>query len=305
MQSTEPWPNLFVPGASKSGTSSLHRYLQQHPDIWMSEEKEPVFFNRTERYQSRKSQQYYLSLFNKGKDKRYRGESSTDYMQSVDAVQRIKETATNPKFIFILRNPIDRAFSHFTWLKGIGQETRTFEEAFLSSHQQFMSRLCDQPSYYSEGLYYTWISRYFDVFGNENVHLLLFENLKSNTLASLNSCFVFLGLSPLNHVEIRHENKSIMLKSPFYGKMIVLLSSESDNIYKHLYRFVFPDRLRIYVRRRLIHALNHFKYKMGSQTVAPHLDNNLRKWVGDFYQDEVRKLREITNLNLHLWEDFQ
>ena len=70
-------PNLFIPGAGKSGTSSLHKYLNQHPDIYMSKNKEPHFFCHDD-FNSK--WEAYLQFYQEGIDKRYRGESSTGYM---------------------------------------------------------------------------------------------------------------------------------------------------------------------------------------------------------------------------------
>ncbi|WPP53203.1 sulfotransferase family protein [Catalinimonas niigatensis] len=307
MQHKEYWPNLFVPGAGKSGTSSLHDYLNQHPDIWMSIEKEPVFFDRLERYKSIKSRKHYLSLFAKGKDKLYRGESSTNYMVSEDAALRIEGTLNNPKFIFILRNPIDRAFSHYNWLKGRGFESRSFQKAFLDSYQQFENKREKlYPSYYSEGLYATWIGNYIRIFEKENIHLTLTENLKSDTLNTLNGCFAFLGLPPLEHIKNLHKNESVLLKdASFYRKMTILLSEEGDNFIKDIYRFIFPDSIRIYLRRHLVNGLDFFKDNMISHLPIPVMDKELRAWVKNFYTEEVVRLGKITSLDCYPWKDFQ
>ena len=93
-------PNLFIPGAGKSGSSSLHNYLKLHPDIYMSELKEPHFFSHDENYFSKTQTEKYYELFKNGKKYKYRGESSTGYMVFPHVIDRIKMDKKKPKFIF-------------------------------------------------------------------------------------------------------------------------------------------------------------------------------------------------------------
>lgn len=305
MRTELPWPNLFVPGAGKSATTSLHLYLNQHPDIWMSKDKEPVFFNNLGRYQSKKSRKFYLSLFEKGKDKQYRGESSTDYMYSELAIKHIKETVRDPKFIFILRNPIDRAISHYNWLKGIGFEKRPFREAFICSLEEYEKGQIIHPSYYSHGLYYNWINKYLEIFGANNIHLILSENLRLKALDTLNSCFTFLGLFPLDHIDYQYENESKTLKSPaFYRKMTVLMSEQGESKYKDFYRKVVPDYIRIFLRKQVSNGLSFYKAHIASRAQVPNFDQSLRVWVKSFYSQDVSELRKLTDIDIFLWEEF-
>lgn len=108
-------PNLFIPGAAKSGSSSLHEYLKFHPDIFMSDIKEPHYFSHKENYYNRKSE--YYGLFENTRSYKYRGESSTGYMVFPGVIDRIKNDIGDAKFIFVLRNPIDRCFSHYHWVR--------------------------------------------------------------------------------------------------------------------------------------------------------------------------------------------
>ena len=119
-------PNLFVPGAAKSGTSSLHEYLNQHPDIFMSNMKEPHFWTSPQKYGNF---EWYSSLFEESSTKKYRGESSTGYMVFDHFLDRVTKYVEAPRFIFLLRNPIDRTYSHYRWLKGLGSEKLSFRSA--------------------------------------------------------------------------------------------------------------------------------------------------------------------------------
>ena len=103
------YPNLFIPGAAKSGTTSLHELLDLHPNISMSCVKEPHFWTRLEFENfTKKDIGNYLSLFDEKKNAKYRGESSTGYMVFPSFIEHLKQHYdSQPKFIFILRNPID------------------------------------------------------------------------------------------------------------------------------------------------------------------------------------------------------
>ncbi|MFI5134832.1 MAG: sulfotransferase, partial [Chitinophagales bacterium] len=125
------FPNLFVVGAAKAGTTSLHYALGQHPDVFMSEKKEPGYFVWPE-----KELQFinngklikhprflvnhlddYLKLFEEGREKKIRGESSTTYLffygKCIANINRIHPDPSNVNIVITLRNPVDRAFSQY------------------------------------------------------------------------------------------------------------------------------------------------------------------------------------------------
>src|SRR5437660_2918601 len=117
-----PRPNFFIAGAPKCGTSSMHDYLGQHPEVYMSEEmKEPGFFNPDLRVNTARradTEEKYLSLFQKGVGKRRLGESSTWYMLSKVAAKLIGEWDGLSQAILMIRNPMDAAYSlhgHVLW----------------------------------------------------------------------------------------------------------------------------------------------------------------------------------------------
>ena len=117
-------PNLFIVGAAKSGTTSLHNYLNQHPDVFMCTPKEPHFLINNEIGKDRISigvsdKNKYLNLFLKGKKKQYRGESSVMYLMYPDIVipKINQQYGEDCKIIIMLRNPIERAYSGFQHVK--------------------------------------------------------------------------------------------------------------------------------------------------------------------------------------------
>ncbi len=198
-----PLPNLLIPGAGKSGTTSLHGYLSQHPDVFMSEWKEPHFFSNPEFYE--KGLGEYAKLFQDAGSARVRGESSTSYFQHPQVVERIEASLPQCRFIFVLRNPIDRAESHFRWMASIGLEDRPLREALLADVDQsprFSDRIGGSKFrfYVDASRYGTYVHRYLDRFDRDDMLVLTGEELFRDRTATLDKCARFLRLDPFPEV---------------------------------------------------------------------------------------------------------
>jgi Sulfotransferase family len=125
-------PNFFVVGAAKSGTTSIYRYLRQHPDVYMPIVKELHWFSRLEPnprqgFHPITSEEEYLSLFEGWRGERAIGEASPSYLWDPKAPERIQRSVPSAKILILLREPVDRAFSH---LPG-GRTLRHPEKALL------------------------------------------------------------------------------------------------------------------------------------------------------------------------------
>ena len=298
-------PNLFIPGAGKSGTSSLHEYLKQHPDIFMSEVKEPHFFSHDSRFYNGREE--YSKLFESAAGVRYRGESSTGYMAFPKVVERIKKEITRPKFIFVLRNPIDRAYSHYRWLQGMGFEDASFKDALLRDWEEEpdLSRSIGPgyKFYYQLGLYAKWLSRYLDMFGFNNIHIITTEALRTDPLGTLNSCFSFLGLHPLNSIQSVTVNKSVVLKYPrLYKTVIMFGSGYAGRGIIRTAKIVLSKGLRRNLTAAKAGFFSSLKEYSSTNFSTQPLSNDLRKWLAGFYVDDVAKLREITKIAFREWD---
>ena len=121
----------------------------------------------------------------------------------------LRSLPISPKFIFILRNPIDRYISHFNWLKGLGQEKRKINEVIGKEKYLDFKEYDGYPKqYYQFGLYNKWISRFIENFGEESIKIVTFEKLVSERLNILNSCYEFLGVSKMQSVKFIKSNKT-------------------------------------------------------------------------------------------------
>ena len=128
---SDRWPNLFIPGVEKGGTTSLWQHLDAHPDVFMSEVKEPSFFI-PDRHEAAKTEARYLSLF-EGREEAWLGEASVRYFYDELAPGRIREAAPDGRILIILRNPVDRAYSAYWGTVRSGYERRSFQRRSRSS----------------------------------------------------------------------------------------------------------------------------------------------------------------------------
>src|SRR5215469_4673603 len=131
-----PWPSFFIIGAANSGTTSLYGWLKQHPEIFMPALKEPHYFSQIRpSYEQRYLRTYvtdsraYLKLFCRGACSRAIGEASPSYLFDREAPLRIRSVVPHAKIIVLLRDPLERAQSHYLMDVREGVQERTFDEA--------------------------------------------------------------------------------------------------------------------------------------------------------------------------------
>lgn len=201
--------NLVVPGAAKSGTSSLHEALDAHPDISMSKNKEPHFFCCKPLFE--RGADYHNSLFDRTATFKVYGESSTGYMICEQAIQRISTNLRSPKIIMILRDPVDRTFSHYRWRYKLGLEKRSFLEALRKDGYEFNP---EKPhkfgymSYLQFSKYSVYVPLWINAFGRKNVLLQDSRFFRNNTNLALSQIHRFLGVAPFERRHIAESNST-------------------------------------------------------------------------------------------------
>lgn len=304
MTNSELLPNLILPGVAKSGTSSLHRYLNQHPDIFMSPVKEPGYFFFEELYL--KKFNWYKKLFEGGEVSRYRGESSTYYFKHLPSLQRIQRDLINPKFIILIRHPIERVISHYNWIRGKGLEFRNFRSAVLFDFNEEF-----RPSYNIKGrykcyiqnsFYSQWLRQYFELFGRENVLVITSERLSTNSLETVNKCFDFLGLSHLSELDDRNYNKTRFQQMPLWDRFILnfLFLNNDRAAFTKIRDLIIPDTLKEFYWRNH-NRVNGVKLLKRS----PEIAEEDYKWLFEVLKDDVKQLKELLSYNFDEWEDLR
>lgn len=175
-------PNFLVIGAPKAGTTSLCSYLAQHPDIFISDPKEPHFFCDDRLYE--RGLKWYESLFAAGADKKLRGEGTPFYSLTrtfPQVLPRIQEDLDDIKIIYMVRHPLARMESYYSQEIHNGYEVPHFCEAVRT-----------RPHYVDGSLYYEHYREYCEAFGRERVHVIFFEEFRRNTSKTMQRLFDFL-----------------------------------------------------------------------------------------------------------------
>ena len=213
-------PDFLIIGGQKCGTTSLYQYLLQHPCIAPIV---PINHNRKEiRYFSKyynKGINWYKAHFPSILYQRYTnivhsrplicGESTPIYMFYHFALKRIQEIIPDVKLIVLLRNPIDRAYSHYNHVVRLGKENLSFEDALDSEHDRIKNeyeKMCSDEnyisfelsyhSYISRGIYADQLEKLFTLFTRKNVLILNTEALFNNTQMEFDKVLRFLELPP-------------------------------------------------------------------------------------------------------------
>jgi hypothetical protein len=183
-------PSFIVIGAMKGGTSSLHHYLRQHPEVCMSRIKETDFFIEARNYA--KGLDWYRSLF--ADHDKVCGEASPNYTkrhQHRGVPARLRQVIPDAKLIYLLRDPIDRVVSHYLHNRALGREARSLAEAVGA-------KSC-RNNYVRTSMYLYQLSPYLRRFGLERILIVTTEDLKDKRAATLKRIFEFIGVD--GHLE--------------------------------------------------------------------------------------------------------
>lgn len=301
------FPNLFIPGAAKSGTSTLHEMLNQHPEICMSYEKEPFFMIQNDFEKNMKFYEArYNELFKHKPDATYFGDSSTSYMLFPNFIKRTKKYLKNDvKFIFILRNPVDRILSSFLYIKSFGSERLKFEDAILKDmhiEPNLNTKLPEGKfkSYFQYGLYGKWLKRFYDSFDDEQVKIILFEDFKINPLSEVNDCFRFLNLSEMDSLITKKTNATRVLKHAYLHENFLRLTGGRSKIMKPVYN-IFPRKTKDFFKVKI----SDFIIKITeTKNSYPKLTDEQRKWLANLYKDDFVLLKQLVDKDFSLWKDF-
>ena len=280
--------NLFIVGTPKAGTTSLHHYLNEFPEILMSIRKEPDFFSDREIQEqglyygtSRiNTLSKYNSLFSSWIDEPIIGEASVSYLFYPDVPERIKLYNDNSKIIIMLRNPIERAFSHYLMDYRLGLTSNSFEEEFDKKET------LNFQQYFLLGNYFHQVKRYLNIFGKENVHIIWYSDFKENTANELNKVISFLGLNTDFKLDFNKIHNSFsMPKNNFIRKIysIVWLRKTLS--------FLLPENLLIYIKTVLFNKVN-----------KPKLSERTRELLYEYYLPDIERLEELLSVNLSQWK---
>lgn len=198
-------PQFIIGGAPRSGTQWLYATADRHPDIAMAKPlvPEPKFFLRDDLYE-RGLAYYSATWFKDIPPGKIAGEKSTNYLESPVAARRIHESLPDVKLVFILRNPVDRAYSNYLWSRQNGLESESFEAALEREADRELSVSAElayaRPhALFSRGVYVNHLRPYFSLFGPDRILVLRFEDIAREPGGIAQTLHEFLGVAPRPH----------------------------------------------------------------------------------------------------------
>jgi hypothetical protein len=295
--SCEIWPNFFIVGAIKCGTTSLYEILKAHPQVFLPEIKEPHFFLTvppvTEKAKARAwnscigQPDVYRDLYRAAGAYRAIGDASPTYLWDEGSPRKISEVSPDARIIVLLRDPVIRAYSHYLMARKLGFEpVPTFYEAVQKYNAVKSSSFWNGGLYIDCGRYYEGVRRYIDTFGRKNVLVLLTEDLNKRPKETLDQVTRFLGIDPMPDGGVNLKDKHNAYAMPRFPLLYRLLCNE---LFKPAVRQrYFPPVLRKWLR----------KSPMLFSNAKPQIDERSRLFLQSIYEPEVARLEQFLGRDL-------
>lgn len=297
-------PNLFIVGQPKSGTTALHQFLGQHPEIYMSSIKEPHFFcsdfhlesDRAygrQRFFDFRNESAYLQLFSKAKNVKIAGESSTNYLYSQVTAEKIHNFNPDGKIIIILREPAKFLYSlHSHYVKFTEENEPDFLTALAlekdRQQEKFLSSRVTSPSYvyYSQRVqYYQQVKRYRDRFSNNQIKVIIFEEFQSENERIFREVLEFLGVSNFTpEYEAVNVNKEVKFKA--------INSLVNHPLAKSISKNLISQEFNDFVRDKIVEKL------LWHQAPKARMPEQIKIQLMQQYKPEVIKISELLDIDL-------
>ena len=295
-------PDFLIIGAAKSGTTALYHYLKQHPGLFLPEAREPNYFalagkaavfngpgdETTVNKNSISDVEEYRSLFADAQIDQMTGEVSPLYLYHPDAPSCIQDANPDVKLIAILRNPVDRAYASYLHLVRDGREScKRFEDGLALEEHRIDAGWEHLWHYTKMGFYAVQLTRYLEMFDSRQLHILLYEDLQDNPLATLQSCFSFLDVSSEFVPDMRRRpNRSGVPRSSWIQRFIAGKGGA-----KQVLKRILPEGMR----GAAATSIQEWNLK------RPPLEQAVRDRLVHLYTDDVRALEKIVGRDLGAW----
>ncbi len=287
-------PNFLCVGAQKAGTTTLHNILKQHPDIYLPELKEAHFFDCEDRYQ--KGLSWWIdTFFDKYSNEKIMGAITPDYLYYDEVPQMIYNDLGNDiKIIIVLRDPVERAYSHYLMSRRRGIEDLSFREAIETENERIKQSQYNRNhfSYVSRGFYLEQVKRYVNLFGKDQILFLSFEKDIINDID--NTIFKIEKFLEIEQIKLNSKISSNVASEPRYKIINKLI--RQNNLLKQSIKFFIKSDLIKFKIKNFIENMNQRKILKKEP-----LNKQDRAKLIDLYQKEIIELSEITQLNFDHW----
>lgn len=290
---------LMIVGAQKAGTTSLLRYLSEHPGICTHEQLEMPYFVRDSIYQ-----QGYAALFPRYfscniSRKPIIMAKSVAIMLLPEAIHRLYDHNSHTHLVVILRNPVDRAHSHYWYSRRRGwEDLNSFEDALEIDPKS----LADEPlgkincAYLDNGIYIRHLNQLLRYFDRDQIHIVLLKDLKENPVAVCQELFGY--FRELDNSFVPDANRSHNASAAYHSRSLALLTSSRTTlpVAKRLIRLVLPDRV--------VDNLRDFIRTTNEQDIKPQpMKPETRSRLLDYFRPYNEQLSEAIDRDLDHWDN--
>ncbi|MBI5510236.1 MAG: sulfotransferase domain-containing protein [Deltaproteobacteria bacterium] len=292
-------PEFFIVGAPKCGTTSLYSYLSRHPDVFMPTAKDINYFGSDLHLPRRLTHDEYFGLFERARPGQLVGEASVWYLVSELAATEIHGYQPLAKIIVMLRNPVDLMYSLYNQIVyDAGEDILEFEAALAAEESRNRGELMPPGSTFVECLQYARIAtftpqvaRYFDTFGRDRVHVIIFDDLKSDPAGVFRDCADFLGRRKIQLPTFPVVNSAKKYRSMRLRRLLVHGPPPWLRVAS---RVIMPARMRATLART-VNALNTKALR------SPPLGPNLRSTLAERARPDIERLSALIGRDLSGW----
>ena len=302
------YPDFFVIGAPKAGTTALHAALAQHPQLFLSPVKEPKFFlcdgpppdrgGPGDAHSYREwiwKAEEYEQLFAGAPAGTLRGESTPFYLADLSAHQRIRAAVPEARLIVILRDPVDRAYSNWAHLWADGLEPiGDFLEACAEEPHRRQAEWAPFWRYLETGLYGGQLEHLFTLFPRHQVHIIRYLSLVEEPLATLNGVSRFLGVDEGVITEVPVRNVGGYVPPTAYTRSLSTLLRYGAAVGSH-----FPPQ----IWRKASLPLQWLIQRTPQH--RPELQPHERAQLIDFFAEDISMVEQETGWDLETWRTYR
>lgn len=291
-------PNFFIVGAPKCGTTAMNDYLSQHPEIFMAP-KEIHYFGKDLKLSTAVSEPEYLAYFQSAKEEKIIGEASVWYLFSKTAAAEIKSFSPQAKILIMLRNPVDMLHSlHSEHLYSGNEDILDFETAInFDAQRRNGHHLPNAVDFYELPLYRDAVAfseqvkRYLQIFGNNQVHIILYDDFLANPKKETKETLKFLELDSEVDINYRVINSNKQIRFFFLHRLI----KKPPLVLRSIVRFFFPFK-------RLRHAMMRFLFRHNIKiTKRSEMNGSLVVRLKEELATEIKLLGKLINRDLSKW----
>lgn len=282
-------PNFFIVGAPKAGTTSLYEYLSRHEEVFMPKAiKEPDYFSheailKQDLYYKTTHitvEKKYLALFDDVKDQKALGEASVSYLFYSGTAKKIYDFNPKAKIIILLRDPIERAYSHYLMDCRLGLIKDSFEEIILKQKAHRYTNM-----YYQQivllGEYGVQLQRYLDVFRKDQVKIFLYDQLKEDPEGLMREVCDFLEIANYFKAGIHEKHNAYAAPKNAWVEKIYQMHQLRGGISK-----IVPNGIKSGIRNAF------FK-----DSKKPAMSLSAREFLKIHYEKDIEVVRSITGID--------